>query len=83
MEKLCPLTNELIGWLTMFLLTPSSYGENGTISLASLKSLLHNIGLDRVRTVRSSTATITTTATIPTATIPTATTMHTTSGSCG
>ncbi|XP_059914104.1 zinc transporter ZIP6 isoform X2 [Gadus macrocephalus] len=27
------------------------YGENGTISLASLKSLLHNIGLDRVRTV--------------------------------
>ena len=35
----------------MFLLTPSSYGENGTISLASLKSLLHNIGLDRVRTV--------------------------------
>ena len=51
MEKLCPLTNELIGWLTMFLLTPSSYGENGTISLASLKSLLQNIGLDRVRTV--------------------------------
>ncbi|CAL8316693.1 unnamed protein product [Gadus morhua 'NCC'] len=27
------------------------YGENGTISLASLKSLLQNIGLDRVRTV--------------------------------
>ncbi|CAL8277457.1 unnamed protein product [Lota lota] len=27
------------------------YGENGTISLSALKSLLHNIGLDRIRTV--------------------------------
>ncbi|KAM6989830.1 zinc transporter ZIP6 [Tautogolabrus adspersus] len=28
------------------------YGENGTISLAGLKRLLQNVGLDRIRTVR-------------------------------